>query len=103
MSVLTALLGPRTPVRGGYGHPSKNAPQWYTGYLTFQAGNPRLRPSSLTGSGFIYNHDNPGRFQPVIVLQTGPTTSLLGGGLVPSQVPFLTKLFQNPSGNNQGA
>lgn len=92
----------RSTLYGGYGLPARNRPQWYVGYLTFQDGNPRLKRSSLTGSGFVYNRDVTGKFQPVIVLQTSRTSSLTGSGLVPSRFPFLTNLLRNPSGNNTG-
>jgi hypothetical protein len=87
----------------GYGHPSKNRPQWYVGYMTFQAGIPALKRSSLTGSGQIYARDYPGKFPPVIVLQTSPTVSTTGGGILPQQMPFLQRLFANPSGQNTGS
>lgn len=87
----------------GYGHPKKNQPQWYTGYMVFQDGNPRLKRSSMTGGGMIYQHDNPGRFQPVVVLHTSVTASLTGPGSIPSRFPFLTHLLANPSGSNNGA
>jgi len=87
----------------GYGHPSRNRPQWYVGYMTFQAGIPWLPKQSLTGGGFLYNHDNPGAFQPVIVLQTSRTQSLTGAGFLPAQMPYLTRLLANPSGANSGS
>lgn len=87
----------------GYGHPSRNRPQWYVGYMTFQAGVPQLKRSSLTGGGQLYLHDNPGRFQPVIVLHTSATVSNVGGGILPTQMPFLQRLFANPSGANSGS
>jgi hypothetical protein len=87
----------------GYGHPSRVMPQWYVGYLTFQAGNPRLKRSSLTGGGQIYARDYVGKFQPVIIMHTSPTVSTVGSGIVPARTPFLTWLLANPSGSNNGA
>lgn len=84
----------------GYGHPSKNRPQWYAGYLVFQNGVPMLKRSSLTGGGVIYPKDWTGNFQPVVVVHTSPTTSLTGPGSVPSRFPFLTSLF---GGKGNGA
>lgn len=87
----------------GYGHPSRNRPQWHVGYLTYLQGLTHSRTTSLTGSGFMYRRDNVGRFQPIIIVQAGPTTSLTGSGTLPWRVPSLTQLLANPSGSNSGA
>lgn len=87
----------------GYGHPTRNAPQWYVGYLTFRQGMTMLKRSSMTGGGQIYAKDYTGNFQPVIVLHTGPRVSGAGGGFVPQNMPGLTSLYSNPSGANIGS
>lgn len=86
----------------GYGVPTRIAPQWYVGYLTFRQGYTQLKRSSLTGGGQLYKRDNVGKFQPVIVVHSGPTVSQVGGGILPQNMPYLTSLYANPSGNNQG-
>lgn len=88
---------------GLYGHPSRVAPQWYVGYLTFRDGKTLLKRSSMTGGGFIYAKDYSGNFQPVIVVHRGPSVSLTGGGILPQHMPGLTSLYSNPNGNNTGA
>lgn len=87
----------------GYGHPSRNAPQWYVGYLTYRAGLTHSRTTSLTGSGFMYRRDNLGTFQPVVIAHSGPTNSLTGSGILPRRMPSIAQLLVNPSGSNSGA
>lgn len=87
----------------GYGVPARIGPEWQVGYLLFQNGMAHLKRSSMTGGGQIYARDYVGNFQPVIVLHSGPTTPLLGGGILPSQMPYLTSLYSNPSGANTGS
>jgi hypothetical protein len=87
---------------GLYGHPTKNKPQWYVGYLTFRDGKTMLPKASLTGGGQIYKKDYTGNFRPIVVLHVGPTVNLLGGGFLPQHMPGLTSLYANPNGSNTG-
>jgi hypothetical protein len=87
----------------GYSVPSRNTPLWEPAYLVYKGGLPSLPRHSLTGGGDIYPKDWTGRFQPVIYVHVGPTTSLSGGGLVPQNFPFLQRLGLNPNGNNTGS
>jgi hypothetical protein len=84
----------------GYGAPSRNVPQWYTGYAVFQNGATRQRTGSLTGGGQAIAKNWTGKFRPVVYVQGSPTNSLSGGGFIPLAPPGLTILQQNPSGNN---
>lgn len=91
----------RQQLTNGYTPATRNAPQWYVGYLVFQGGNPRLKRASLTGSGVIPVKAAPaGKFQPTIVGHVGPTVSRTGPGVLPSQMPFLTRLLANQSNPN---
>lgn len=87
----------------GYGHPARIMPEWQVGYLTFRGGKTQLKRSSLTGGGQIYARDYSGSFQPIIVMHAGPSTSLIGGGQLAANMPYLTSLFANPSGANSGS
>lgn len=87
----------------GYGHPARIMPEWQVGYLVFQQGRANLKRSSLTGGGQIYARDYSGTFTPIVVMHAGPTTSMIGGGHLAANMPYLTSLFANPSGANSGS
>lgn len=72
---------PKTPLPN-YGLPTRIAPRWYTEYLTFQHGNPRLRTESLVGSGIINPVNFSGTFQPVMANYRTRVQSLVGSGAV---------------------
>jgi hypothetical protein len=63
-----------------YGLPTRLAPRWYVGYLTFQYGNPHRRTESLTGSGVIPPKSFDATFQPVMSKYETATQSLVGSG-----------------------
>lgn len=86
----------------GYGIPRRNTPLWEAAYLVYKGGVPSLPRHSLAGGGDLYFKDWVGKFVPITVIHTGPTNSLLGGGVQPWNFPFLQSLGLNPSGNNQG-
>lgn len=82
----------------GYAAPLRFVPQWRVAALVYKAGAPDLKMSSLTGGGQIYGNEYRAFGKQVISEYTPPIGSQVGGGQVPSQPAFLTRLF----GGNQG-
>ena len=80
----------------GYGRPSRIAPRWYVGYLTFQGGNPNLPRDSLTGGGVIPPVSFSGRFRPEIKGYAPGVDDLAGGGSVIAR-PLSTLGLLRPS------
>lgn len=85
-----------------YGLPTRIAPRWYVGYLTFQMGNPRLRAESLVGSGIINPIAFTGTFKPVMQPYLTRTQSLVGSGVLVgdelSQLNLLPQPSRRPGG-----
>jgi hypothetical protein len=66
----------------GYAAATQLRPEWYVGYLVFQAGVPRQRAGSLTGGGQIYGHEYGGFFTPVLYPNSPGVPSFTGGGQI---------------------
>jgi hypothetical protein len=92
----------KTPSFMGYTKPGRLVPEWYTGYLVFQGGNPRQRTGSLTGGGQVYGHEYAPLFEPVIQAYSTPVTNLVAGGQIPSNPSFLQALFGGARGHAAG-
>lgn len=77
------------------GLPSRYRPVWHVGHLVYQAGNPRLKRSSLTGGGFLPlgTRGTRGREAPSWQPLATGLASLTGGGIIPARPNFLTRLF----------
>jgi hypothetical protein len=82
----------------GYGRAEKLAPRWYVGYLTYQGGNPRLKRSSLTGSGVIPAQQFISTFAPSPVSYATPVQSAVGSGTLVAAEPSLTQLLRQVAG-----
>lgn len=87
---------PTAPLKG-YGLPTRIAPRWYTGYLTFQHGMARTRTESLVGSGVINPVSFVGTFQPVVVNYATRTNSTVGSGTLVSNEPTGLNLLPQPT------
>jgi hypothetical protein len=72
--------------------PSRWRPQWRVGHLVYQGGNPLLKRSSLTGSGFIPMRSLAGREQPMWQPYVTPVSSQVGAGFAPARPNFLSRL-----------
>jgi hypothetical protein len=83
----------------GYETPTRNRPQWYVPWLVFQGGTSRIRIGSLTGGGQIYGHELGMPNPPVMTAYATPVASLVGGGQVVSNPPWLQALIGGQSGN----
>lgn len=81
----------------GYGFATRNRPELYAGYLTFQNGIPFTRTASLIGGGTLVRRNWTGTFPPQVAGYSTPISSIVGGGNIVARPGFLQSLVLNPN------
>lgn len=79
-----------------WGGARRNTPQYYTGYMTFQAGIPNTRFASLTGGGNVPVRYPTGTFAPLVHVYGSRISSAVGPGLFENNPLRLSSLLTAP-------